>query len=99
MLAESQKKGGLYKESIDSYLNALRTSPDVNLYIIIANIYDEKLNDTKNAIRYYELFLEKLKTVKMNFKSEYIESVRKRVQYLKDKQNGVTGKPQPAKLK
>jgi tetratricopeptide (TPR) repeat protein len=99
MLAESQKKGGLYKDAIDSYINALKTSPDVNLYIIIANIYDEKLSDTKNAIHYYELFLEKLKTVKMNFKSEYVDSVRKRVQFLKDKQKGFTLKPQPAKPK
>ncbi len=99
MLAESQKKGGLYKEAIDSYKNALKISTDVKLYMLIANIYDEKLNDSKNAIFYYELFLEKVKTAKINFKSDYIESVRKRIQFLKDKQNGVSGKPQPSKPK
>jgi tetratricopeptide (TPR) repeat protein len=99
LLAESQKKGGLYKEAIDTYINAIKLSSDVKLYMIIANIYDEKLNDTKNAIYYYELFLEKLKTAKINFKSDYVESIRKRVQFLKDKQNGVLGKPQPSKPK
>jgi tetratricopeptide (TPR) repeat protein len=99
MLAESQKKGGFYKESIDTYKNALKISTDVKLYMLIANIYDEKLNDSQNAIFYYELFLEKLKTAKINFKSEYIESVRKRIQFLKDKQNGVLGKSQTSKPK
>ena len=98
-LAEAQKKGGNYKDAIETYLTALKTSSDVTLYMIIANIYDEKLDDPKNSIYYYEVFLEKLKSAKMNFKSDYIESVRKRIVFLKDKQNKATGKPQPAKPK
>jgi tetratricopeptide (TPR) repeat protein len=97
MLAESQKKGGLYKEAIETYLSALKTSPDVSLYMIIANLYDEKLKDPKNAIYYYDLFLEKLKSSKMNFQSDYIESIMKRVMFLKEEQKKASGKPQQVK--
>jgi tetratricopeptide (TPR) repeat protein len=99
MLAESQKKGGLYKEAIETYLSALKTSPDISLYMIIANLYDEKLKDPKNAIYYYNIFLEKLKTAKMNFKSDYIESISKRVVFLKEEQKKASAKPPQTKPK
>jgi tetratricopeptide (TPR) repeat protein len=99
MLAESQKKGGKYKEAIETYLDALKTSPDLSLYLIIANIYDEKLEDPKNAIYYYDIFLEKLKSTKMNFQSDYVESVRKRGAFLKEEQKKANAKPQQVKVK
>ena len=84
MLAESQKAGGFYKDAITSYLNALKLSSDNNLYIIIANLYDEKLRDFPKAIYYYETFLDKIKKSNMKFKPDYVESVKKRVEYLKN---------------
>lgn len=99
MLAESQKKGGMYKEAIESYLNAIKTSPDINLYMIIANLYDEKLDDPKNAIYYYDLFLGKIKASKINFQSEYIESVQQRAAYLKEEQKKASVKPSQVKPK
>jgi tetratricopeptide (TPR) repeat protein len=84
LLAEAQKTGGFYKEAVSSYLDAQKYSTDVNLYMIIANLYDEKLNDTAKAIYYYELFLEKSRKSQANFKQEYIESVKKRLEFLKD---------------
>jgi tetratricopeptide (TPR) repeat protein len=87
MLAEAQKAGGLYKEAINTYLSALKISSDLNLYMIIANLYDDKLNDITNAIYYYELFLNKIKPDKTTFKSDYVESVKKRLEFLKEKLN------------
>jgi len=52
--------------------------------MIIANLYDEKLNDIPKAIYYYELFLDNLKTARMPFGTDYIESVKKRLDYLKN---------------
>ncbi|MGA2408418.1 MAG: tetratricopeptide repeat protein [Bacteroidales bacterium] len=84
MLAEAQKTGGFYKEAITSYLSAQKFSSDNNLNMIIANLYDEKLKDTPKAIYYYELFLDKIKKSQMNFKPDYIESVKERVEFLKN---------------
>jgi len=84
MLAESQKNGGFYKDAIATYLGALKFSSDVNLYMIIANLYDEKLKDNPKAIYYYELFLDKFKKSQMTFKPEYIDKVRERVEFLKN---------------
>jgi tetratricopeptide (TPR) repeat protein len=84
LMAEAQKTAGYYKEAVSSYLDAQKYSSDVNLYMIIANLYDEKLKDTAKAIYYYELFLDKSKKSKMYFKEEYIESVKERLEFLKN---------------
>jgi hypothetical protein len=54
--------------------------------MIIANIYDEKLNDIPNALRYYQRVLNNYKSDKLPPSSKYYESVQKRVDYLKEKQ-------------
>jgi tetratricopeptide (TPR) repeat protein len=84
MLAESQKGAGLYKDAISSYIRATRTSTDNNLNMIIANLYDEKLKDIPKAIHYYQIYLDNAKTQKSNFPQDYIESVRKRMEFLKN---------------
>lgn len=84
LLAEVLKTSGLYKEAITSYLKGQEIRPDVNIYMIIANLYDEKLNDTPKAIYYYELFLKNLKTAKTNFGSDYVEAIKNRVEFLKN---------------
>jgi tetratricopeptide (TPR) repeat protein len=85
MLAEAQKADGLYKDAINTYLGSLKLSSDLNLYMIIANLYDEKLKDTTKAIKYYELFLNKIKTDKISYKSDYVESIKERKEFLKEK--------------
>jgi len=57
--------------------------------MFIANVYDEILNDIPNAINYYELFLNSLKDSGSRFQSKYIESIRKRLEFLKTKQDNV----------
>jgi tetratricopeptide (TPR) repeat protein len=85
LLGESQKGNGMYQEAIDSYLNAMNLKPDPNLYMITANLYDEKLNDREKAIFYYQKFLDNVKKSKVSFTSDYIDTVKQRLEFLKAK--------------
>lgn len=85
-LAQSQNSAGLYKEAIDTYLSGQKFVPNRNTDMIIANIYDEKLNDIPNALRYYQRVLNNYKDEKTPPLSKYYESVQKRVDFLKEKQ-------------
>jgi tetratricopeptide (TPR) repeat protein len=82
--AESQKAGGQYRDAIDTYRKALSVKGDPNIYMQIANIYDEKLKDREKAISYYQMFLDNIKGSGMMFQKEYVETVRKRLDYLKN---------------
>ena len=75
----------MYKEAIESYLNAMNLKPDPNIYMIIGNLYDKKLNDKEKAIYFYQKFLDNLKNARMNFTPEYIETVKQRLEFLKSK--------------
>jgi tetratricopeptide (TPR) repeat protein len=86
LLADILKSDGLYKEAIDNYLKGQKFRQDMNINMIIANIYDEKLKDIPNAIRYYQLFIDGYKSSKMKFTPEYVASIQKRLDYLKEKQ-------------
>lgn len=83
LYAESQKSIGLYKEAISSYLRSQQISNNPNNYMIIANLYDEKLNDRMNAIIYYQKYLENLLATKYPIQPEYIETIKERLEYLK----------------
>ncbi|MBK7625815.1 MAG: tetratricopeptide repeat protein [Bacteroidales bacterium] len=85
-LAQTLNTDGLHKEAIDNYLAGQKFGPNRNTDMIIANIYDEKLNDIPNALRYYQRVLNNYKNDKMPPSSKYYESVQKRVDYLKEKQ-------------
>jgi len=84
MIAETQKQTGAYKEAIETYLKAQKYVNDPNLYMIIGNLYDEKLNNPAKAITYYQMFLDNLKNARMNFTPQYVESIRARLEYLKN---------------
>jgi tetratricopeptide (TPR) repeat protein len=84
MVAENQKQAGLNKASIETYLKAQVYVNDPNLYMIIGNIYDEKLNNPQKAIYYYQMFLDNLKNARMNFTADYVDAIKKRVEYLKN---------------
>jgi tetratricopeptide (TPR) repeat protein len=85
-LAEILKSDGLYKDAIDNFLSGQKYGPERNTDIIIANIYDEKLNDIPNAIKYYQKVLTNYKKSNMPALSKYYESVQKRLDFLKEKQ-------------
>jgi tetratricopeptide (TPR) repeat protein len=94
LLGESQKGNGMYKEAIESYLSAMNLKPDPNIYMIIGNLYDEKLNDKEKAIYFYQKFLDNVKNARMNFTPEYIETVKQRLEFLKTKPVKQTGTDQ-----
>ena len=85
-LAYILKSDGLYKEAIDNFLIGQKMRSDPNINMIIANIYDEELKDIPKAVYYYQLFLDGYKKSKMPYSPEYVESVNKRLDYLKEKQ-------------
>jgi hypothetical protein len=85
-LAEVLKSDQKYREAIDNYLLGQKSGPERNTDMLIANIYDENLNDIPNAIRYYQKFLNNYKNSRIPYTSKYVESVQKRVDFLKEKQ-------------
>jgi tetratricopeptide (TPR) repeat protein len=85
LCADSQRDNGSYKDAIDSYLRAYAINSDPNINMIIANIYDEKLNNKERAITYYQRFLNTQKSSKMKFPQAYIEKIEKRLEYLKNR--------------
>jgi tetratricopeptide (TPR) repeat protein len=86
LLAETQRKGGLYNDAIRSYLKSQEFRIDPNIYMIIANVYDEQLDNKSRAIQYYQLFLDSYKKSQTYFPAEYIEAINSRLEYLKTEQ-------------
>ena len=83
LLAEILKSDNQYSESINAYLKSQEFRSDNNIYMIVANLYDEKLKNIPKAIRYYELYLNKLKNSRDKYDTDYTESIRKRIESLK----------------
>lgn len=83
LLAEILKSDNQYHNAISAYLKSQDYRSDNSIYMIVANLYDEKLKDYPRAIRYYDLYLGKLKTSKSIYDTDYTESVRLRVESLK----------------
>lgn len=84
LCADSQRDNGSYKDAIASYLKAYAINSDPNINMMIANIYDEKLNNKERAITYYQRFLNSQKSSKMKYPPAYIEKIKKRMEYLKN---------------
>jgi tetratricopeptide (TPR) repeat protein len=84
LCAQSQNKDGQFKDAIANYLNAYSVKPDPGLYINVANIYDEKLNNKERAIFYYQRFLNSQKNSKLVMPKEYLQKIEERIKYLKD---------------
>jgi tetratricopeptide (TPR) repeat protein len=84
-LAEILKSEEIYKESIDNYLMGQKFNSDSNIDMIIANLYDEKMNNIPKALYYYQLFIDANKNNK-RFSKIYIETIQSRIDYLKEKQ-------------
>lgn len=90
-LAEILKTEGIYKEAVDSYLLGQKLSADMNIDMIVANLYDEKINDIPKALYYYQLFMDANKNNK-RYSKKYIEKIQARIDYLKEKQTIATKK-------
>jgi tetratricopeptide (TPR) repeat protein len=83
LLAEVLKSDSRYGEAISAYLKSQEYRSDISIYVTIAILYDDKLNDIPKAIQYYELFLNRQKGTKDGFSSNYIEAIKKRIESLK----------------
>jgi tetratricopeptide (TPR) repeat protein len=92
LIAEVLKSDGKYNEAITAYLNGSQIRSDNNIYMIIANLYDEKLKNPSKAIYYYELVLKNYKNAQMHFGSDYTESIQKRIDFLKTNQKTASQK-------
>jgi tetratricopeptide (TPR) repeat protein len=91
-LAEEQKADSLYKEAIDNFLKGQKLGPDINIDMIVANIYDEHLKDIPKAIYYYQKFIDNYKKSQIPFTPEYVDTIKDRLAYLKQKQAEVVKK-------
>jgi tetratricopeptide (TPR) repeat protein len=83
LLAEQLKNDGQYTKAVSAYLKSQEFRSDDNVIMIVANLYDEKLKDTPKAIRYYEMYLNRIKNAK-DYNSKYVESIRARLDALKN---------------
>ena len=83
LLAEELKEDGQYTKAIAAYIKSQEFRSDDNVIMIIANLYDEKLNDTPKALRYYELYLSRIKNSK-DYDPKYVESIKARIEALKN---------------
>jgi tetratricopeptide (TPR) repeat protein len=83
LLGEVLKSADRNAEAIEAYVNSQKYRSDTSVLMIIANLYDEKLNDGPKAIRYYEMYVKKIKNSKNEYDSDYTESVKKRIESLK----------------
>ncbi len=84
LLAEAQRADGQYQAAIENYLRVQRFMVDPNIYMIIANIYDEQLNEKDKALQYYDLFLNSFRKSSTGFNTDYIDAIKKRIEYLKN---------------
>ncbi|HUX95207.1 MAG TPA: hypothetical protein VMV47_05680 [Bacteroidales bacterium] len=91
--AASQADAGFNVEAIENLRKAYAIDDNISYLMTIANLYDEKLGDKKNAVIYYRSFIDKLKNplnkeqyLNAPFPPEYIEKIMKRLEYL-EKEN------------
>jgi tetratricopeptide (TPR) repeat protein len=84
LIAQSQKANKDMKDAIANYQNAYSNDPDPNIYMEIANIYDDKLHNKEKAIIYYQKFLNAQKNSKIKFPPGYFRKIEKRINYLKN---------------
>jgi tetratricopeptide (TPR) repeat protein len=82
LLGEELKSDGRYKEAINAYITSQVNRSDPSIIMIIANIYDEKLNDIPKAIYYYQKFLNNQKSLGF-VNDDYMQKIKDRVEALK----------------
>jgi tetratricopeptide (TPR) repeat protein len=90
LIAQEYREDNQNKKAVTAFIKSQEYRSDDNVIMIIANLYDEKLNDSRNAIRYYEMWLNKTKK-SSDYDPKYIASVKARLEALKN--------PNPGKLK
>ena len=82
-IAECQNRAGLFREAITNYMVAQESMNNPSIYMIIANLYDEKLHDSKNSVIYYQKYLDTGENSVLKPSPEYLAKIRERMEYLK----------------
>jgi tetratricopeptide (TPR) repeat protein len=81
LCAGSRYENKDYSGAISDYQKAFAINGDPNINMIIANLYDEKLNNKQRA--YYQRFLNAIKSSKIKYPPGYVEKIQKRLDFLK----------------
>jgi tetratricopeptide (TPR) repeat protein len=89
LIAEEYKEDNQSRKAVSAYVRSQVFRSDDNVIMIIANLYDEKLKDSRNAIRYYELWLNRIKKSTDKYDPKYITSVKARLDALKNPKPGI----------
>lgn len=82
LIADAYRDSSLFTEAIKYYSKPFDKSYSARFCLTIANIYDEKLKNYDKAISYYQLFLNNLDKSEFAPLPEYVENVRKRLNWL-----------------
>lgn len=80
-IADADEKLNMYKKAALAYQKALQFSESPILYYLLANLYDNKLKDKKNARIYYAKYLASKPSEKQ---TTYITFVKSRLEQLKN---------------
>ena len=80
-IADSQQKLHKYNYAAQAYKKALQFNDEPILYYLLANLYDTRLKDERNAVKYYKKYLTSKPTGKYQ---TYIAYAKSRVEYLKN---------------
>lgn len=93
LLAECYKDSSLYNEAIKYYSKSLDAKYSSRICLTIANLYDEKIRNYDKAISYYQLFFNNYQKSDY-FKDDYIEKIRKRLNWLVENRTKKKGNTQ-----
>jgi tetratricopeptide (TPR) repeat protein len=80
-IADSNEKLNRHKKAATAYQKALQFKDGPILYYLLANLYDTKLNDKKNARLYYKKFLASKPSGKQQ---AYVAYVKSRIEQFKN---------------
>lgn len=90
MLGEEFKNVKMFDDALKSYNRSQELMHDTNITLMIANIYDQELNNVPKAISYYRQFLNSYKSSSFMYTAEHIDALKKRVEYLEEQQKTKT---------
>jgi len=87
LIADSYKDSSLYNEAISHYAKSFNNKYSARICMTIAHIYDKNLNSSDKAIYYYQLFLNNLDKKEFMLGPDYVENVKKRLDWLIENRN------------
>ncbi len=91
LIADSYKDSSLFNEAIKHYTISFNNKYTARICMTIAHIYDKEMKNYDKAIYYYQLFLNNPGKNEFSLGPDYIQNVKKRLDYLiEQKKKGKT---------